>query len=148
MAFGSNKKRVERVVRLFRLLADGKVSLGTPQAKKEDEKYRPIAMIQREEHDGTRRYYIEEEVIRMEGEKVEKSIPREDFATVADLILDAIKNSSADEVTSPDGVEEFLDEAGIFDLEARTEDRTDSRLLSGILRLRWRVSMSVRVSVR
>ncbi len=30
-------------------------------------------MIQREEHDGTRRYYIEEEVIRMEGEKVEKS---------------------------------------------------------------------------
>ena len=82
-------------------------------------------MIQREEHDGTRRYYIEEEVIRMEGEKVEKSIPREDFTTVADLILDAIKNSSADEVTSPDGVEEFLDEAGIFDLEARTEDRTD-----------------------
>ena len=55
-------------------------------------------MIQREEHDGTRRYYIEEEVIRMEGEKVEKSIPREDFATVADLILDAIKNSSADEL--------------------------------------------------
>lgn len=132
----------------FRLLADGKVSLGTPQAKKEDEKYRPIAMIQREEHDGTRRYYIEEEVIRMEGEKVEKSIPREDFATVADLILDAIKNSSADEVTSPDGVEEFLDEAGIFDLEAGRRTVPTSRLLSGILRLRWRVSMSVRVSVR
>lgn len=44
---------------------------------------------------------------------------------MADLILDALKNSSVDEVTSPDGVEEFPDEAGIFDLEARTEDRTD-----------------------
>ena len=125
MAFEATKREWSELYVFFRLLADGKVSLGTPQAKKEDEKYRPIAMIQREEHDGTRRYYIEEEVIRMEGEKVEKSIPREDFATVADLILDAIKNSSADEVTSPDGVEEFLDEAGIFDLEARTEDRTD-----------------------
>ena len=125
MAFEATKREWSELYVFFRLLADGKVSLGTPQAKKEDEKYRPIAMIQREEHDGTRRYYIDEEVIRMEGEKVEKSIPREDFATVADLILDAIKNSSADEVTSPDGVEEFLDEAGIFDLEARTEDRTD-----------------------
>lgn len=126
-----------------------KYRLELRRQRKEDEKYRPIAMIQREEHDGTRRYYIEREVIRMEGEKVEKSIPREDFATVADLILDAIKNSSADEVTSPDGVEEFLDEAGIFDLEARTEGHYRlSRLLSGILRLRWRVSMSVRVSVR
>lgn len=64
-------------------------------------------MIQREEHDGTRRYYIEGEDIRMEGEKVGKSLPREDFATVADLILNAIKGSSTDEVTSPDGVEEF-----------------------------------------
>lgn len=125
MAFEATKREWSELYAFFRLLADGKVSLGTPQAKKEDEKYRPIAMIQREEHDGTRCYYIEEEVIRMEGEKVEKSIPREDFATVAALILDAIKNSSADEVTSPDGVEEFLDEAGIFDLEARTEDRTD-----------------------
>ena len=29
------------------------------------------------------------------------------------------------DVTSPDGVEEFLDEVAIFDLEAKTEDRTD-----------------------
>lgn len=91
MAFEATKREWSELYAFFRLLADGKVSLGTPQAKKEDEKYRPIAMIQREEHDGTRRYYIEEEVIRMEGEKVEKSIPREDFATVADLILDALK---------------------------------------------------------
>jgi type II restriction enzyme len=29
------------------------------------------------------------------------------------------------DVTSPDGVEEFLDEVAIFDLEAKTDDRTD-----------------------
>ena len=125
MAFEATKRERSELYVFFRLLADGKVSLGTPQAKKEDEKCWPIAMIQREEHDGTRRYYIEGEDIRMEGEKVGKSLPREDFAMVADLILNAIKGSSTDEVTSPDGVEEFLDEAGIFDLEARTENRTD-----------------------
>lgn len=32
-------------------------------------------MIQREEHDGTRRYYIEGEDIRMEGERVGKACP-------------------------------------------------------------------------
>lgn len=30
---------------------------------------------------------------------------------------------------SPDGVEEFLDEVAIYDLEAKTDDRTDSMLL-------------------
>ena len=44
---------------------------------------------------------------------------------MADLILDAIKTSPDDEVASPDGVEEFLDAVSIFDLEAKTEDRTD-----------------------
>lgn len=46
----------------------------------------PIAVIQREEHDGTRRYYIEEESVRIEGETGVKSMPREDFGIVADLI--------------------------------------------------------------
>ena len=56
---------------------------------------------------------------------MDKRIPREDFGTVADLVLEAIRNSREDEVTSPDGVEEFLDEVAIFDLEAKTDDRTD-----------------------
>ena len=85
----------------------------------------PVAMIQREEHDGTRQYYIEEDTIRIEGENGSKSMPREDFGIVADLILQAVKSSSENDVVSPEGVEEFLDEAAIFDLEAKTEDRTD-----------------------
>lgn len=82
-------------------------------------------MIQREEHDGTRQYYIEKDTIRIEGENGSKSMPREDFGIVADLILQAVKSSSENDVASPEGVEEFLDEAAIFDLEAKTEDRTD-----------------------
>ena len=124
MAFEATKKEWCEIYTFFRLLADGKVVLGTAEAKAGEVSW-PVAMIQREEHDGTRRYYIEEETIRIEGETGIKSMPREDFGIVAGLILQAVKSSSDNDVTSPDGVEEFLDEAGIFDLEAKTEDRTD-----------------------
>lgn len=124
MAFEATKKEWCELYTFFRLLADGKVVLGTAEVKAGEVSW-PVAMIQREEHDGTRRYYIEEETIRIEGETGVKSMPREDFGIVAGLILQAVKSSSENDVTSPDGVEEFLDEAGIFDLEAKTEDRTD-----------------------
>lgn len=124
MAFEATKKEWCEIYTFFRLLVDGKVVLGTAEVKAGEVSW-PVAMIQREEHDGTRRYYIEEETIRIEGETGIKSMPREDFGIVAGLILQAVKSSSENDVTSPDGVEEFLDEAGIFDLEAKTEDRTD-----------------------
>lgn len=125
MAFEATKREWSELYTFFRLLADGKVSPGTAQAKKDETQCWPVAMIQREEHDGTRRYHIEKEEIHIVGENMDKCIPREDFNTVAGLILDAIKSSSEDNVTSPDGVEEFLNEASIFDLEAKTDDRTD-----------------------
>ena len=124
MAFEATKREWCELYTFFRLLTEGKVTLGTAKAKKGEIDW-PIAMIQREEHDGTRCYYIEKEMVRIKGENSEKSVPREDFGIVADLILQAVKSSSEDEVTSPDGVEEFLDEVAIFDLEAKTEDRTD-----------------------
>ena len=124
MAFEATKKEWCELYSFFRLLADGKVVLGTADAKAGETSW-PIAMIQREEHDGTRQYYIEEDAIRIEAESGTKFMPREDFGIVADLILRAVKSSSEDDVTSPEGVEEFLDEAAIFDLEAKTEDRTD-----------------------
>ena len=124
MAFEATKREWCELYTFFRLLTEGKVTLGTAKAKKGEINW-PIAMIQREEHDGTRCYYIEKEMVRIKGENSEKSVPREDFGIVADLILQAVKSSSEDEVASPDGVEEFLDEVAIFDLEAKTEDRTD-----------------------
>ena len=131
MAFEATKKEWCELYSFFRLLTDGKVVLGTADAKAGETSW-PIAMIQREEHDGTRQYYIEEDTIRIEAESGTKFMPREDFGIVADLILRAVKSSSEEDVTSPEedvtspeGVEEFLDEAAIFDLEAKTEDRTD-----------------------
>lgn len=125
MAFEATKREWSELYTFFRLLADGEVALGTPQAKRDEDKTWPIALIQREEHDGTRRYYIEAEQIRIESETLNRTLPREDFRIVADMILSAIKSSTEDEVTAPDGVEAFLDEVAIFDLEAKTEDRTD-----------------------
>ncbi|KAA4212029.1 HpaII family restriction endonuclease, partial [Bacteroides ovatus] len=105
MAFEATKKEWCELYSFFRLLADGKVVLGTAEAKTGDT-FWPVAMIQREEHDGTRQYYIEEDTIRIEGENGSKSMPREDFGIVADLILQAVKSSSENDVVSPEGVEE------------------------------------------
>ena len=126
MAFEATKREWGELYAFFRLLADGYVYAGTPEVKKNEAQRLPVAMIQREEHDGTRRYIIEsEENIHICGEKIDKLVAREDFSAVAELILSAVKASRENDVMSPDGVEEFLDEVAIFDLEAKTDDRTD-----------------------
>ena len=93
MAFEATKREWCELYTFFRLLTEGKVTLGTAKAKKGEIDW-PIAMIQREEHDGTRCYYIEKEMVRIKGENSEKFVPREDFGIVADLILQAVKSSS------------------------------------------------------
>ena len=126
MAFEATKREWGELYAFFRLLADGYVYAGTPEVKKNEAQRLPVAMIQREEHDGTRRYIIEsEENIHICGEKIDKLVAREDFSAVVELILSAVKASRENDVMSPDGVEEFLDEVAIFDLEAKTDDRTD-----------------------
>ena len=125
MAFEATKREWGELYAFFRLLADGHTHCGTPDAKKDGSRQLPVAMVKREEHDGTRRYIVEKDSVRICGENIDKRIPREDFATVADLILEGMRNAPGDEVTSPEGVEGFLDEALIYDLEAKTDDRTD-----------------------
>ena len=125
MAFEATKREWGELYAFFRLLADGYVYSGTPDVRKNEALRLPVAMVQREEHDGTRQYILEKDTVHLKGENIDKRIPREDFATVAKLIYAAIRQSREDDVTSPDGVEEFLDEVAIFDLEAKTDDRTD-----------------------
>lgn len=48
-----------RIICIFRLLANGYVYAGTSDVKKNEQQCIPIAMVQREEHDGTRQYVIE-----------------------------------------------------------------------------------------
>ena len=137
MAFEATKRELGELYTFFRLLADGKVSLGTPQVRKDEAKCWSIAMVQREEHDGTRRYYIEQENIRIVSGAVEKTgtftvadkeeqnIPREDFGGAAELILELLKTTAgSDTIEVPEGLE-GLDAINIYDLEAKTEDRTD-----------------------
>lgn len=124
MAFEATKKEWSELYTFLRILSDGYVCLGTSEAKTSDNHWK-VVMIQREEHDGARQYYIEKEEIRVTSEKGSQTFPKEDFGVVANLIFNAIKSSSEDEVPSPEGVEEFLDAVGIFNLEAQTNDRTD-----------------------
>lgn len=137
MSFEATKRELGEIYAFFRLLADGQVAGGTPQAQKEETGCLPVALVQREEHDGTRRYYIEPEEVRMVWGTVEKTggfvpsdqpvcrMPRADFGDAADFILELLKNVSGESVEVPDALEAFLDAANIYNLEAKTEDRTD-----------------------
>ena len=137
MAFSATKRELGELYTFFRLLADGAVSLGTPKAEKDGKQSWPVALIQREEHDGTRRYYIEEEDVRIvsgaigkdgtfiPGSKEEHCFPREDFGDASEMILHLLKTVSGEEVEVSEGLEAFLDAVNIYDLESRTEDRTD-----------------------
>lgn len=135
MSFNATKRELGEIYTFFRLLADGVVAMGTPQAVADEGERWPVAMIQREEHDGTRRYYVGEDIRTVSGslEKngiflprpdSERHFPREDFATAATLVLDLLK-LPGEEVEVDDSLEAFLDAVCIYDLEARTDDRTD-----------------------
>ena len=108
----------------FALLGKGEIALGN-EAGKPSGRMLPIAEIVRQEHDGKRVYTIRKSEIRVKGEQMEERFPREDFSTVAQLILDALGQCREEEVEAPEGVEEFLDALKIYDMEARTDDRTD-----------------------
>lgn len=141
MIFEATKRELGELYTFFRLLADGKVTMGTSQVVKGDNKHRIIAMVQREEHDGTRRYYIENENVRivsgtiekngefiaaLPSEKEEAIFPCEDFGGAAQLILNLLKTSSGTDVVElPIELDDFLTAVNICDLEAYTEDRTD-----------------------
>ncbi|MBQ8225329.1 MAG: HpaII family restriction endonuclease [Bacteroides sp.] len=139
--FNATKRELGELYTFFRLLADGRVTMGTAEGTPA-ETVRPIAMIQRVEHDGARRYYIEPTDVRIVSGELEKKtgnffpkadaepecFPREDFRAAADLLLELLKTPSADEVEVPDELEGFLDAVRIYDLEAKTDDRTDFSL--------------------
>ncbi len=126
MSFEATKRELGELYSFFRLLADGEVSIGTPLLKKEDIANWKIGLIKREEHDGERFYCIENKDVRMHSEHGELFIPREDFASMSTLLLDTLKSSAGVEpVEVPDTVEGFLNKLAIYDLEAKTDDRTD-----------------------
>ena len=139
MAFIATKRELGELYTFFRLLADGRVNMGTSEATPATNSVRPIALIQRVEHDGVRRYYIEQDEIRLVSGELDKKtgdflpksdvgevrFPREDFAAAAAMTLDLLRSTAGDEVEVSEALEAFLDTVNIYDLEAKTEDRTD-----------------------
>ena len=118
----ATRKEWNELYVFFSLLAKGSIALGDAEGKA-SERVLPIYMISRQEYDGERKYYIEGDDVRMVGQEVQEVIPREDFATVTEMIMTAMNETHEDEFEAPDGVEGFL-ETLRCDLEARTDDRT------------------------
>ena len=125
MAFEADKREWNEIYAFFKILVDGVLYSGDSKMKRDENSLYPISFVQREEHDGTRKYIIDGDYIHIIGENIDKRVKKEKFSDVASSILYALKSTSDNEITSPDGVEEFLDEVAIFDLAAKTEDRTD-----------------------
>ena len=141
MAFGATKRELGEVYTLLRLAADGTVCMGTPQGEKNESACPLVAYIQREEHDGTRRYYVEADHIRVvsgeagaDGKFVPRAgeeelcFSRTDFDEAAGRILQLLKSVPGEEVEVPDEIEGFLDALHIYHLEAQTNDRTDLKV--------------------
>lgn len=128
MAFEATKKEWNDLYVFFRLLANGTVNAGTVSGEINNNDQRWLSAIEREEHDGSRIYRIVGNDVHIGIEVNPTVIPREKFGSIADLILAAIKGSPDDIVISPDGVEEFLDELQIYNLDAKTTERTNLNL--------------------
>ena len=74
MAFEASRRDWSELYAFFRLLADGYVWAGGANGSPNEEKRLDVAMVQREEHDGTRKYIIEGEDIHIIGEERDESV--------------------------------------------------------------------------
>ena len=59
------------------------------------------------------------------GKRAAFRFPRADFGDAAEIILHLLRNEQGEEVEVSEGLEAFLDAVNIYDLESRTDDRTD-----------------------
>lgn len=128
MAFKANKSEWSELYVFLRLLTDGKLYLGNHRGEKSERSFWPISVIEREEHDGPRRYYIEEDKVRVEGKEDYIKLHRVALAVMADKVLDLIKSNNEEEIECPEDIEKFLDTAKILYLEPETQDRTDLKI--------------------
>jgi type II restriction enzyme len=124
----ANRNELNELYVFFHLLACGHVTAGG-KGKRGEEVHIPVIYVQREEHDGTRRYWIEPEEIHVRGAEIDKRFPREDFQTVANYLLHLLQEKQGEEeIDADEAVELFLDALKIYNLEAETQDRTDMHL--------------------
>lgn len=122
----ATKREANEIFTLFTLLAEGEIGRGDAAGNLASRA--PIALIRRMEHDGERRYIIENEEVHVVGESMDERFPREDFRDAANWILARMRESETDGEVDLSDLEGFLDALRIYDLEARTDDTTDLHL--------------------
>lgn len=128
MAFSASKKEWSELYVFLRLLADGKLCQGNHRGELNERAFWPVAVIDREDHDGVRRYFIEDEMVRVEGKGDYIKLHRGALAAMSDKVLDLIRANSDELIECPADIETFLNTAQIYQLEPETMDRTDIKL--------------------
>ncbi len=63
MAFEADKREWNEIYAFFKILADGVLYSGDSKMKRDENSLYPISFVQREEHDGTRKYIIDGDYI-------------------------------------------------------------------------------------
>lgn len=122
----ATRRELNELYVFFHLLGHGVIAMGDAEGKAGASI--PVAYVQRQEHDGVRRYVIGPEEISVEGEKVRMSLPREDFRAASEWLLERHRESQGQTEIDITDIEGFLDALQIFDMEAQTDDRTDLHL--------------------
>lgn len=128
MAFEAKKSEWSELYTFLKLLADGKLHLGNHRGEQKERAFWPISSIERSDHDGVRRYFIEGDMVRVEGKGDYIKLHRGAVAAMADKILQLIKSSNEEDIACPEDIEKFLDQCKIYQLEAETTDRTDLKI--------------------
>ncbi|MGL5261858.1 MAG: HpaII family restriction endonuclease [Bacteroides sp.] len=128
MGFEATKSEWSELYVFLKLLAEGKVYQGNHRGELNTRSFWPISAIEREDFDGTRRYFIEDEWVNVTGKGDYNKLHRAALAAMADKVLELIKSSNEEEIACPADIEKFLNAAKIYELEPQTMDRTDIKL--------------------
>lgn len=120
----ATRREANELYTLFRLLGQGVVNQADAEGKPAAEV--PLVAIEREEHDGRRRYVVHGTEIRVTSPEMGECFPREDFVAAANLLQERL--AEAQDTLDLSDLEGFLDALKIYDMEAQTDDRTDMHL--------------------
>ncbi|MEE1234252.1 MAG: HpaII family restriction endonuclease, partial [Bacteroidaceae bacterium] len=111
----ANRNEIHEVYTLCRILGQGYLAMGTADGEAGENV--PVALVERQDNDGPRRYLIEGDEVLVEGRG---RFPKSDFVTAADYLLDCLLQSN--EETDIYRLQPFFDAVGINDLCATTQD--------------------------
>lgn len=129
MALTGNKGEWSEIYTLFKLLGEGKVYAGDQNLQKIQDLFYPIIMILRQEKEGDYNYGLQEKnvVISTPDGEVLLRLEASEFLVKAENLLRAI-NENKKTFAVPE-IEEFMKEIHCHSLKAKSDDKTDIRII-------------------